>query len=409
MTVRRTHAVVDALSADGAEVRFVGGCVRDAVTGREVRDIDLATADRPEAVLALLARAGIRAVPTGIDHGTITAVEDGHPFEITTLRVDVETDGRRAVVAYTDDWEADASRRDLTINALSCDPAGGLYDYFGGLADARAGRVRFVGDPVVRIKEDVLRILRFYRFHGEHGRTDPDPAARAAAGQLADRLPALSGERVQAELLRILANDRAAEILDLMVADGVIAHLLPALTDVPGLSRLIEIEGAAGIDGEPIRRLATALEGDEATAAAVADRLRLSNADTEKLRRLVGWRDVFSPAADGPARRRWFYRHGASLYGDLALLHAARHDVPADRMRADIEAAAAWNDPSLPISGADVVARGVPEGPAVGAVLTEVETWWIDRDFEPDRPACLAALDEIVERMSGQSGTGRQQ
>jgi len=192
MTAPETRAVVAALTADGTEVRFVGGCVRDALLGRPVKDVDIATPDRPQRVMELLARAGIRAIPTGIEHGTVTAVVGRTPFEITTLRRDVETYGRRAKVAFTDDWTADAARRDFTINALSCTPDGRLYDPFGGLADLRAGRVRFVGDPEARIREDVLRLLRFFRFYAHYGAAPPDPAALAACRALAPLLPGLA-------------------------------------------------------------------------------------------------------------------------------------------------------------------------------------------------------------------------
>ena len=222
-----TQAVLAALGADGTELRFVGGCVRDAVAGRPVKDVDLATPDPPERVTALLERAGIKAVPTGLEHGTVTAVSGGRPFEVTTLRVDVETYGRRARVAYTDDWQADAARRDLTINALSCAPDGTLYDPFGGLGDLRGGRVRFIGDPRQRIREDYLRLLRFFRFHAHYGKGGPDPEGLAAATELAAEATDLSGERVRDELLKLLAADDPLPVLELMHAHGVLRSFLP--------------------------------------------------------------------------------------------------------------------------------------------------------------------------------------
>ncbi|MEE8534186.1 MAG: CCA tRNA nucleotidyltransferase, partial [Alphaproteobacteria bacterium] len=235
MKAPATRAVVDALTADSAEVRFVGGCVRDAVAGRKVTDVDIATPDPPETVTRLLEAAGIRVVPTGIAHGTVTAVIRHRHFEITTLRRDVETYGRRAKVAFTDDWTADAARRDFTINALFCDPDGTLYDPFGGIDDLDAGRVRFVGDAVKRIKEDVLRLLRFFRFYAHYGRPPPDAEALAACRAMARALPGLSGERVSAELLRLLAAPDPAAVLALMIEAEVLAFVLP---EVAGLDAL---------------------------------------------------------------------------------------------------------------------------------------------------------------------------
>jgi hypothetical protein len=237
MTAPHTRAVLAALSAEGAAPRFVGGCVRDAELGRPVKDIDIATPDPPERVLALLERAGLKAVPTGLAHGTVTAISRGRPFEVTSLRIDVETYGRHAKVEFTDDWQADAGRRDLTINALSCAPDGRIFDYFGGLEDLRAGRVRFVGDPRARIREDYLRLLRFFRFHAHYGRGAPDPEGLAAAGELAPKATKLSGERVRAELLRLLAAPDPVPVLDLMAARGVLRVFLPEAADTAALAR----------------------------------------------------------------------------------------------------------------------------------------------------------------------------
>src|SRR5215470_14951797 len=268
-----TRDVLAALTADGDPARFVGGCVRDALLGRPVADIDIATPAPPDRVLALLARAGIRALPTGIAHGTVTALADRRHFEITTLRHDVSTDGRRAVVAFTADWAADAARRDFTINALFCDAEGRVYDHVGGLADLAARRVRFVGDARTRIREDVLRLLRFFRFYAQLGVPPPDEAALAAAGELAPLLPLLSGERVRAELLRLLASPDPAAVLRLMQAHGVLAHLLPPGLDLDRLAGLVAVEQRVAGAADPLRRLAALLH-DAAAAAALGDRLR---------------------------------------------------------------------------------------------------------------------------------------
>ncbi|HYN39631.1 MAG TPA: CCA tRNA nucleotidyltransferase, partial [Rhodospirillales bacterium] len=238
MTALETRAVFDALAADGAEVRFIGGCVRDSVLKRPVRDIDIALAVPPGDVMALLRRASIRVIPTGLDHGTVTAIVGGRPFEITTLRVDVETFGRRARVAFTDDWVADAARRDFTFNALSCTVDGDIYDYFDGLEDLGHGRVRFVGDPSARIGEDVLRLLRFFRFYAHYGRPPPDPAALAACRAWAEKLPTLSGERVRVEIFRTLMAADPADVFELMQAHAVLPHVLPEANGVARLKML---------------------------------------------------------------------------------------------------------------------------------------------------------------------------
>jgi poly(A) polymerase len=255
---RVVAAVLAALGADGAVVRFVGGCVRDTLLARPIGDIDIATPDPPDTVLTLLEAAAIKAVPTGIAHGTITAVVPPRHFEITTLRRDVETFGRHARVAFTDDWAADAARRDFTMNALFLDAAGRVFDPVGGLADLRAGRVRFVGDAAARIREDVLRLLRFYRFHAHYGRGAPDAAARRACRELSALLPGLSGERVATELFKLLAAPDPVPTIDLMAEDGVLAVLLPEARRRDRLAGLVVLEDAA----DPLRRLAALLVAD---------------------------------------------------------------------------------------------------------------------------------------------------
>ncbi|MFP5513038.1 MAG: CCA tRNA nucleotidyltransferase, partial [Alphaproteobacteria bacterium] len=262
MTAPESRAVFAALDAGGADARFVGGCVRDAWLGRPVKDIDVATHAPPERVMELLEAAGIRVIPTGIDHGTVTALCGGKPYEITTLRRDVETDGRHARVEFTDDWMEDAARRDLTMNALSCTPDGAMFDPFGGLADLAAGRVRFVGEARRRIEEDVLRLLRFFRFHAHYGRGDPDAEALAACRELAPRLPTLSGERVRGELFRLLTAPCAAAVWRLMMGQGIMVHLLPEAMDADRLDRLIAVERDLGITPDPTRRLAAVLDSD---------------------------------------------------------------------------------------------------------------------------------------------------
>ena len=404
MMAPETQAVLAALSADGAEPRFVGGCVRDAVAGRPVKDVDLATPDPPERVTALLERAGIKAVPTGLEHGTVTAVSGGRPFEVTTLRVDVETYGRRARVAYTDDWQADAARRDLTINALSCAPDGTLYDPFGGLGDLRDGRVRFIGDPRQRIREDYLRLLRFFRFHAHYGKGGPDPEGLAAATELAAEATDLSGERVRDELLKLLAADDPLPVLELMHAHGVLRSFLPETAGLAALAGLLTVEPD---DDAPdsLRRLAAVLEPDLNAAEAVAKRLRLSRAERERLGQLLssgGPPDAAVRVGMPETRLRVaLYRLGAQAARDGLLLDWARRPEDArSKLREDLQSGlavmAAWRPMRFPLQGRDAVALGIQPGPGLGALLAEIEAWWIAEDFQPDRQACLARLKNLA-------------
>ncbi len=378
-------AVIAALTVDGAVVRFVGGCVRDAVIGRKPGgDIDLATADTPATVTALLKAAGLRALPTGLVHGTVTALAAGETIEVTTLRRDVETDGRHARVAFTDDWAEDAARRDFTMNALFCDPDGALYDPMSGLDDARAGRVRFVGDPDQRIDEDALRILRFFRFYAHYGRAPADRAALDACRAKASHVAALSAERVGAETLKLLAAPDPTPAVELMIDSGVMAELVPQITGAGRLSNLCRLD-----DGDPLRRLAYLLRLENGGALAVAERLRLSNAERDRLVEMAMPRPDFA-AAGLAAQRRALYRFGAGLFTDFVYLAWAESEKPG--FGALLETARQWRPPTLPIGGDDVVALGIESGPKVGDLLAAVEKWWIDGDFKADREAALAKL-----------------
>jgi len=407
MTAPETVAVMAALTAAGGEARFVGGCVRDALLQRPVSDIDVATLEPPERVMNLLARAAIKAIPTGIKHGTVTAVIGGRHFEITTLRRDVETDGRRAKVEYTNDWAADAARRDFTMNALFCATDGTLYDPFGGLADLRARRVRFVGDAEARIREDVLRLLRFFRFFAHYGAPPADADALRACRALAPLLPALSGERVCAETLKLLMASDPATVIELMRDNGILAYWLPEATAIDRLRALVQIEGrilrGLAARPDPIRRLAALLDGHAAGALEVAKRLRFSNTERDRLVGLVEG-PMPSPELDAPARRRLIYRLGLDRFRDRTLLEWARRADP--RTVAEPEAAQSWVDllhavvewapPRFPLKGRDAVRLGVPPGPAVGRLMATLEDWWIAGDFAADRPACLAKLKELA-------------
>ena len=390
MSAPETRAVVEALSAGGSEVRFVGGCLRDALLEREVTDIDIATPDPPARVIELLTSAGLKAVPTGIEHGTVTAVAHHRPFEITTLRHDVETYGRRAKVAFTDDWVADAARRDFTFNALSCTPDGRLYDPFGGRADLAEGRVRFVGRAEDRIREDVLRLLRFFRFYAHYGKPPPDEEALAAAHVMAPLLPKLSGERIAKELLKLLVAPDPAPVLILMRERAVLMHVLPEAKHFERLARLVAIEGEEGFGAEAPRRLAALLAGSE-TVGAMAGRLRLPNAMRDRMEQaLLSPRPV--PNMGAAKLRTLRYRLKAESFLDRALIAAAEGAALAPGWR-EVFALATWQPPEFPLRGRDALARGSKAGPDLGLLIEELEQWWVAGDFRADREACLAELE----------------
>jgi poly(A) polymerase/tRNA nucleotidyltransferase (CCA-adding enzyme) len=368
------------------EARLVGGCVRDALAGRPVADIDLATPRRPETVMQALQAAGIRAVPTGLDHGTVTAVMDRRGFEITTLRRDEETDGRHARVAYTDDWREDAARRDFTINALSMTPDGAVFDPFGGIADLAAGRVRFVGDAAGRIAEDYLRILRFFRFHARYGRPPPDPDALTAIRAGVPGLARLSAERVWSELLRVLAAPDPVGSVALMAKLGVLTAVLPEGADPDRLARLVK----AGAPADPLLRLSALLTGD---SVALADRLKLSTAERERLAALRALPVPEPGASDADLRRLLADTPADILIGRAWLAGDEGSDWAALRARL-----AAIQVPVFPLEGRDVLALGEAPGPRVGALLRAVRAWWLAGGCVAEGAACRA---ELARRIGG--------
>ncbi len=366
------------------EARVVGGAVRDTLAGCPITEIDLATPRTPEDVGKALQAAGIRSVPTGVRHGTVTAVLEGQSFEITTLRRDVETDGRHAMVAFTDDWRADAARRDFTINAMSMTQGGEVFDYFGGVSDLRSGLVRFVGDPATRIAEDYLRILRYFRFFARYGRGNADPAALAAIRAGVPGLARLSVERVWSELARILATPDPREAVALMAEFGVLAAALPEGTDQSRLARLV----AAGAPACPILRLAALLTGDDAT---LANRLRMSAAERDRLA-VLRHGPTAHPGDSDAALRRLLAEEPADVLVDRAwLAGGAAPDWAALRARL-----AAMPRPVFPLEGRDVLALGETEGPRVGELLRAVRQWWLDGGCVADKEACRA---ELLRRM----------
>jgi len=363
-----------ALDAPGGSTRYVGGCVRDTLLGLAVNDVDLATRLQPETVVAALQAARIKSVPTGIAHGTITAIVKGAPVEITTLRRDVATDGRRATIAFTDDWREDAARRDFTINALSADPGdGALFDYFGGLADLERGHVRFIGDPLTRIAEDHLRILRFFRFYARFGRGDPDAAALAACTARANDLMALSRERIADELLKLLALPAPQAAVGLMIGNGILKPILPEASD-GALAALIGREQQAGVPGDPLRRLAALLPADAGLAASVASRLRLSKKASKRLASAAARGDERS---DNPHLLAYNIGHSETI--DRILL--------GNGGLGGIDALSAWQRPRLLVGGGDLIAMGLPAGPGVAAALQAIEREWAEAGFDPDGAA----------------------
>ena len=364
---------------DGA-TRFVGGCVRDTLLGLPVSDVDLATRLAPQEVLERLEAAAIKAVPTGLAHGTVTAVIGGKPVEVTTLRRDVATDGRRATIAFTEDWRDDAARRDFTINALTADPkTGQIFDYFAGLEDLEARRVRFIGDPLTRIAEDHLRILRFFRFHARFGAGEPDSAGLDACTARANDLMALSRERIADELVKLLALPDPAPTAELMIGRGILKPVLPEVASALPLQALVEAEEEAGIAPHPLRRLAALLPRDPKSAEAVALRLRLSKKAAKRLALAAG-------RETGDAKRL-AYRIGVEAAVDRLLL--AREPV------GEIDG---WQPPRLPLTGGDLIAMGLEAGPQVARTLQQVEREWVEAGFPAGRDAARAIARRHVDQ-----------
>ena len=376
LTASATRAVMAALAAAGGPdcARFVGGCVRNALIGAPIDDIDIATTLTPDAVVAALKAAGLRSVPTGIEHGTVTGLSEHQPFEITTLRRDVSTDGRRATVAFTTDWAEDAGRRDFRLNALYADADGVILDPTGqGFDDAMAGRIVFVGQPEGRIREDYLRILRFYRFYAWYGRGAPDAAAVAACAALAEGVEQLSAERVSKELLKLLAAPDPRPAVRLMAEAGVLGRVLPP-TD------LTLFEAMTAVSPDPVLRLSALLPADPARAAEVARRLRLSNAQRDRLVEAVGGEVALGLTE--PQARAMIYRDGRQAFEDR-VMRAWATAGEAEEARRLLALAQEWARPSLPVGGRDLARLGLKPGPETGRVLKAFEAGWIADDF-PD-------------------------
>ena len=372
-------ALLRGLDAESGMVRYVGGAVRDTLLGTPVKDVDCATRHLPDESSRRISASGFKVVPTGIRHGTVTAVlPDGH-IEVTTLRRDVATDGRHATVAFTDVWQEDAARRDFTINALSADPlTGEIFDYFDGIADLEKRIVRFIGDPLTRIAEDHLRILRLFRFHARFGKGGPDPAALAACTERANDLMALSRERIADELIKLLGCDDPIATVALMFEHGIFTPIIPEIDrdGVAMLAALLQREGQAGLAIDPLRRLGALLPPDPIVAGGIARRLKLSRAATQRLERAASG-DVAPP-------RALAYRLGVDVAIDIIL----RRDEMAIEM---VKALDGWQRPDMPFRGGQLIEHGLRAGPHVAATLQAIERRWIAEDF-PDE----ARLHDIV-------------
>jgi len=384
--------LLDVLNRDGEEARVVGGAVRNALLGEPISEFDVATTAVPQEVIRRATAAGFRPVPTGIEHGTLTVVIGSRPFEVTTLREDVETFGRHASVRFGRDWRADAQRRDFTMNALSAGADGVVFDYVGGLADLNARRVRFIGDANKRIAEDYLRILRFFRFHAAYGHGLPDAAGLAACIAARAGLGQLSRERVRMELLKLLLARHATPALAAMAESGLLVPVLGGVPDLAGFQNMAKVETAAGVQADPVQRLGALGARIAEDAERLWQRLRLSNVEHERLASMAEswWR--ISPA-DEKGARALLYRLGPERFVDRVLLAWARspataHD-PAWRALAALPGH--WTAPVFPLKAADFIKRGVPQGPALGAALHEAEAAWIAADFPAD-PEAIAAI-----------------
>ena len=394
MTAPETVQVMAALG----EARFVGGAVRNALLGAAVADIDIAVPMPPSEVLARLVARNSKVIETGMDHGTVTAIAGTHAFEITSLRRDVETDGRHARVVFTDDWAEDAARRDFTINALYASAGGEIFDYATGVEDLIAGKVRFVGDARARIAEDYLRVLRLFRFHAWYGKGEVDAEGLRAAAEAKDKLKSLAAERVAKEMLRLLEAGNPTPVLRVMAATGILSELLPGALQLPRLERLVEIDADNFSPRDGLLRLAALLPEDGEAAHAAADALRLSNADRTRLEQALSGERIAAHLSAKDARRL-LYRIGVARFRDKVWLAWANAPKAASAIqwRMLLTMADNWHRPRFALTGLDVMQAGVPEGPEVGRILAKIEDWWVGGDFAADEGALRDRLRDAID------------
>jgi tRNA nucleotidyltransferase/poly(A) polymerase len=393
--------VLELLNGDGEEARVVGGAVRNELLKIPVGDIDIATTALPAEVVRRAKAAGVKSVPTGIEHGTVTLVVDSHPFEVTSLREDIETFGRRAKIAFGRDWVRDAERRDFTINGLSVDADGVVHDHVGGLDDIAARRVRFIGDPKQRVAEDYLRVLRFFRIHAAYGAGEPDRAGYLACIGGRAGLATLSAERVRMEMLKLMIAAGAAGAIAAMVDGGLLLPLVGGVAYSGPFAAMIAAERSLGLEPNAIRRLGALAVVVTEDAKRLATRLRLTNSETKALDSMAHrwWR--LAGMDEATARRR-LYRLGADRYRDRLMLAWARAgaDTNIAHWRELALLPERWSAPKFPLKAADFIARGVAEGPALGRVLALAENAWLAADFPLDGPALKAIADQTVTRFT---------
>ena len=402
----RAPALARALSIlnnGGEEARVIGGAARNALMGLPLSDIDIATTALPDEVARRAAAGGLRAVPTGIDHGTVTLLVDGTPFEVTTLRQDIETFGRKATVAFGRDWKIDAERRDFTMNALSISADGTVHDYVDGLADLAARRVRFIGDPARRIAEDYLRILRFFRFHAAYAHGAPDPAGLHACIVARDGLRSLSRERVRAELMKLLVAPFAVPTLAVMAEAGFATLLLGGVALLASFANMIKVEEAAGVAPDAVRRLSALGVFIDEDAERLREKLRLFNSEYDRLASVADrwWR--VSPALGEAGAQALLYRLGPERYVDRVLIAWTRAPQGAadPDWRALVTLPTRWTAPGFPLKSADLVARGVTRGPALGAAIRAAKEAWIAAGFPQDEAALDRLANDAARRATG--------
>jgi len=388
------------LDRDGEEARAIGGAVRNHLLGEPIGEIDVATTATPVEVTRRVEGAGFKAVPTGIEHGTVTVIVDGTPFEVTTLREDVETFGRHATVRFGRDWKTDAERRDFTINALSATRDGTLFDYVGGIADLAARRVRFIGEPASRIAEDYLRILRFFRFHAFYGEGLPDVAGLRAAIIARAGLTQLSRERMRMELMKLMVAPHAVPTLAVMAEAGILTPVLGGVPYLAAASNMIKVESVCGLAPDAVRRLGALGAAITEHAERLWQRLRLSNAEHERIASMVDawWR--VSPARGKKDARALLYRLGPERFVDRVLLAWARSEASADdeAWHDLVTLPGWWTVPAFPLHAADLMARGVEKGPRLGIALRTAEAAWIAADFPKDEEALARIADDAASR-----------
>jgi len=385
--LRRVFAAIEAA---GGEARVAGGAVRNALLGEPVTEIDIATTLTPERIVSAGEKARLGVHPTGIDHGTVTLVIGGKPFEVTTLRVDVETFGRKARVAFTDDWETDARRRDFTMNALYCSIGGEIYDPTKGYADILRKRVRFVGSPAERIKEDHLRILRFFRFHARYGAGAPDGKGLAACVRHKGKLRALSSERIRQELFKLLEAKRASETVRLMAAKNIFKVLFAHVRDLSALGRMAKIDMAHGLKPDALLRLVLVAKAP----LSLRENLRLTNAEMRRLEAIANHVQP-KPELRERERRVVLYQLGAETWRDMVRLGWAESKDPllSRKWRELLAFADRWPIPRFPLTGQDLIAQGFKPGPVLGRELARLEDWWIASDFQDGKDSLLRKLE----------------